>query len=100
MRCFSTAFDTTDNFQGEKSDIFGPVSVPERRILSSLRCGALADEAFDCGGKWLAKFFEQTAAGNFGKVQLFRCGVNESASGLESVTEQSLAQRHRVKRER
>ena len=72
----------------------------ESRAVGLSGSDALGDETFDCGGEWFAKFFEQTAAGSLRKVQLFGCGVNEPASGLKAVTEESLAQRHRVKRER
>ncbi len=68
--------------------------------LHSSRGGALTDELFDCGREGFAELFEEAAAGPFGQPQRFGGGVNETAGGLETVSEQSLSQWHGVQRER
>src|ERR1041385_5073441 len=62
--------------------------------LHQRRFRPLRHEFFRRGGKLRAQLREQRAAFLFRKRKRFGGGINETARGLKSVTEQSLPERH------
>lgn len=59
----------------------------------------MGEQGFDTGGKIDAKFFKKRPAICFGKPQRRGGGLNETARGLMSVAEETLAQRQGINRE-
>src|ERR1022692_1645430 len=75
-------------------------NTPNRSSAFQSRRHTLGDQLFDGGGKVAAKFFQQSAAMHFRKLQRLGGGVNKTARGLITVTQQTPAPRQRVERKR